>query len=240
MTMSEAPIRVLAMFLFMGSLLPLYAKGSNPTAQSDTPQAKAVIFGKVIDQNGQPAKGITLVACPLGKVLATALPWVITDQDGKFRFERLLGWGKYTVYADDPAAGYSDESQDPDYRASPIAVTLSAEHPQTQFNFRLPPRAGFLYFHLTNQKTGGAIDEVEVEVLLAGNPRKLVFSVGQGAGKPVLVPPKRDLLIHVKSRGYEEWYVSAGTGKSIHPDPGERMDFDIALEPQSEEDRAPQ
>lgn len=236
MRVSLTTNRVVAILLFFGSSLTLHAGGRNPAAQSDVSETKAVIFGQATDQDGKPAIGIRLVASPLGKVLATALPWVITDQEGRFRFEHLFGWGKYTVYADDPAAGFSDYSQDPDYRASPLAVMLSAEHSQAQFNFRLPPRAGFLYFHLTNQKTREAIDDVEVDVFLAGGPQKWVFSDGQGTDKPVLVPPNRDLLIHVKSSGYREWYVSAGKGKPIHLAPGERMDLDIALEPVSVED----
>lgn len=236
MRTSGATTCIIAVFLSFGSSLPLHATSGNPTTQSNLSEAKAVIFGRATDPEGKPAKGIRLVACPLGKVLATALPWAVTDKSGKFRFERLFGWGKYTVYADDAAAGYSDFSQDPDYRANPLAVTLSAEHPQAEFNFRLPPRAGFLYFHLMNQKTGAAVDGVEVDIFLAGNPRKWIFSNGQGTDKPVLVPPNRDLLVHVKSRGYKEWYVSPGKGKPIHIAPGERMDLDVALDPENTQD----
>ena len=216
-----------------GCLLSIALTSPSATAQPGQPPAPPAIYGRVVDQNGQPAIGITLEARPMDGILATALPETITDRDGNYRFEHLFGWGKYTIYANDPKAGYSDTSLDPDSIAQPHVVFVSAENPQARFDFSLPPKAGLLFFHLTNQKTGALIDEVEVAVEFAGNPRRSLFSGSHGTNEPFLVPPNRDLLIHVKSRGYKEWFISVGMGKPIRLTPGERMDFDIALEPEN-------
>lgn len=74
------------MSVFVGFLLLTLAAAQQP-GQS----AKGVIYGTVIGEDGNPPKGIRLVASPLGVPLSTILPEARTDENGKYRFERYPG-----------------------------------------------------------------------------------------------------------------------------------------------------
>jgi hypothetical protein len=194
------------------------------------PGAPGSIFGHVVDQNNQPAKGIVLEAQPLGVVLAAILPRSKTDENGYFRMG-VPWWGRYTVYAEDLNAGYSSFTTPPADPVHLAEVTISPDHPQAEFNFQLPPKAGFLYFHLRDAKTGDPISGIEVTVALEGPPAKPVYSEGTSADKPFLVPSNKDVVIHVTSWGYKEWDKSVGGGKAVRLAPGTELTLDVALEP---------
>ena len=193
--------------------------------------ARGSIYGVVINQAGQSAQGIALKAKPLGVILATALPETRTDQDGKFRFVKLPWWGRYTVFADDLEAGYSEYATRPQESKRLQEVTLSPEHPKAEFNFRLQPQAGFLHVQLKNSKTGQTIPGIEVDVRSAENPDQRLFGIGCYSDRPILVPSDRDLLLHITSWGFKEWSESVGQGKAIRIPPGVRMALEVQLEP---------
>ncbi|WP_084080587.1 carboxypeptidase-like regulatory domain-containing protein [Edaphobacter aggregans] len=105
--------------------------------QPERPIAKGVIYGTVVDQDGEPAKGVGLTANPLGVPLGAILPHTKTDQNGKFRFDSIPWWGRYTVSAEDEDAGYSLFStgtglNDP---KSTKEVTLSPAQPEADSIF---------------------------------------------------------------------------------------------------------
>jgi hypothetical protein len=187
------------------------------------------IRGVVTDKDGLPAKRLTLNAEPLGVVLGMALPWTKTNDAGAFRFEHLP-LGTYIVFAEDKEEGYSSFATGPG-GDHPPNVELTTEHPEVEFNFRIPPKAGFLFFHLTNQKTGAPISGVEVTVMLALTPLKTIFGGGQSSTQAVLVPSNENLLLHVKSWGFREWEKSVGDGKPIRIAPGDHLTLDVQLEP---------
>lgn len=189
-----------------------------------------VIYGTVIGQHGAPAKGLRLNAQPLGVILAMALPWTKTNDAGAFRFEHLE-LGRYTVFAEDKEAGYSFFSTGPSGPGNWSEVEVNAEHPAAEFNFKLPPRAGFLFFQLANRSTGASISGVEVTVMSGDTTPKLIFSGGFSLPGPILVPSDRDLLLHVTSWGFQEWEESVGAGKHIRIAPGNRLTLDVQLEP---------
>ena len=189
-----------------------------------------VIYGTVINQDGTPAKGLILNASPLGVPLAMALPWTKTNDTGAFRFQRLP-LGRYTVFAQDEEQGYSSFSTGPAGPGKPPEVQLTTEQPEAEFNLRLPPRAGFLLFHLTNQSTGAPISGVEVTVMSADNPSRPIFGGGQSSSKPVLVPTDKNLLLHVTSWGFREWNQSVGKGRPVRIAPGDRLTLGVQLQP---------
>jgi len=219
------------------------------TAQPNEPAAKPAIFGRVTDKDGKPAKNIQLTAwrVDIPVINFSSFRSVITDQEGHYRFEDLPGseYGdvaqdrEYLVFASDLEAGYSYISQYPVYRAHAPVVRVSAQHPLAEFNFRLPPKSGFLSFRAMNRATGAPIRGATIDVFLGDELRKGVLWGDQGSDKPVLVPPNCDLLIHVKSQGYEESYVSAWRGKPIRFTPGERINIDLLLEPEQSARGAP-
>jgi hypothetical protein len=189
-----------------------------------------VISGTVIDQDGTPAKGLILNASPLGVALSMVLPRTKTDDTGAFRFEHLP-LGRYTVFAEDEEQGYSIFGTGPADPGKPPEVELTTERPKTELNLRLPPKAGFLFFHLTNQKTGTPISGVEVTVMAAENPSMVIFRRGSPSSKPVLVPSDKNLLLHVTSWGFREWNQSVGNGRLVRIAPGDRLTLDVQLQP---------
>jgi hypothetical protein len=210
-------------------LLVLVSLASTGLAQG-YPDAQGLLYGHVVDPNGQAAKAIQLQARPLGVALGAVLPLTRTDENGDYRM-RVPWWGRYTVYAEDRDAGYSLFTNSLSNPGSPREVTISPDHPQAEFNFQLPPKAGFLHFHLTDAKTGAPISGIEVKLLLDGRPPKPVYGESTAADKPFLVPSNKDVLIHVTSWGYKEWGQSAGGGKAIRLAPGAKLTLNVKLEP---------
>src|SRR6267378_3907814 len=173
--------------VFVGFLLLATAVAQ----QHDKPHLKGVIYGIAIGQDGQPAKGIGLTACPLGVPLGAKLPHVKSTDKGEYRFENLPWWGRYTVYAEDEDAGYSSFSTLPAGDSHLSEVELSPEHREAELKFYLPPKAGFLQVHLTNRRTGVGISEMEVSVMTMENPESPLFTMSCYANHVILVPPDK-------------------------------------------------
>jgi len=199
-------------------------------AQQDTP-ANGVIYGVLIGQDGQPSKGIGLTAEPLGVATVSVLPHTSSDDTGHYRFERLPWWGRYTVYADDENAGYSSISTGPAGKRHIPEVKITPQHPRAEFTVYLPPKAGFLSIHLRNRKTGAAISNMEITVMAAQRPEALVFSEGCSSDHVILLPPDKNLLLHVTSKGFQEWAASVDGGKLINRPAASRLTLDVQLEP---------
>jgi hypothetical protein len=207
-------------------LLSAQAIAQQPTEQP----AFGTIYGLVVDQAGQPARGVELVASPHA-ALATRLPRTKTDQQGKFQFDKLPWWGRFTVYADDEEAGFGVFATRPMNAKGIQEITLSPEHPEAKFNFQLPPPAGFLQFHLTNSRTGEEIKGINLDVLLAKEPDRFFFGISCASDRPILIPPNEDVLLHVKSWGFKEWGESVGRGKPLRISSGAHVTLDVSLEP---------
>lgn len=216
------------MLILVGWLVCLTSVAAQNQVQSPY---KGVIYGTVINQDGTPAKGLTLNALPLGVALGMPLPWTKTNDAGAYRFERLQ-WGRYTVFAEDKEAGYSMFSTGAGGAAGhPPEVELTAEHPEAEFTVHLPPPAGLVLFHLTNRSTGTPITGVEVTVMSEDITLKTIFSGGFSLPQPILVPSDKDLLLHVTSWGFKEWEQSVGAGKHIRIAPRNRLTLDVQLNP---------
>ena len=63
------------------------------------------------------------------------------------------------------------------------------------------------------------------------SPEQQVFSMSCYSNHVVLIPPDKNLLLHVTSDGYREWDESAGRGKSLRLASGVRITLDIQLDP---------
>jgi hypothetical protein len=197
--------------------------------QGETPP-NGTIYGSVIGQDGKPAKGITLVAGPLGVGLGARLPSTKSNDAGEYRFSNLPWWGRYSVYAEDDDGGYSPFSTglgDND----PSEVELTPEHREAEQRVVLPPKAGFLHIHLTSRKTGATISGMRVSLAAFENPEKQLFSMSCYSNHVVLVQPDKNLLLHVTSDGFREWDESAGRGKPLRLSSGTQLTLDIQLEP---------
>jgi hypothetical protein len=215
------PVKPTALLIFLLSL-------SSAAAQQT---ASGVIYGAVVGSDGSPARGMRLTASPLGAALATRLPETRSDQSGNYRFDKIPWWGEYTVYADDPDAGYSIFSTGPAGPGAPPEAIISPEHPEAKLDLRLPPKAGFLRVHLTDQ-TGAVIPAMNVTVMSSRTPSLMIFSESCGSDAAVLIPPDKDLVIHITSPGFREWDESAAKGKAIRMPPGSQVELYVQLAPE--------
>jgi hypothetical protein len=197
----------------------------------DQPRTGGLIYGIAVDQDGRPAKGIGLTACPLGVGLGAKLPRVTSNDKGEYRFEGLPWWGRYTVYGEDADAGYSVFSNGAAGNSHPSEVEITREHPEAEFKVHLPPKAGFLQIHLTNRRTKAAISGMQIDVMPTEKPDSPLFSMGCYSNHIILLPPDKDLLLHVTSDGFREWNESVGRGKPIHLASGTRLTLDAQLDP---------
>jgi hypothetical protein len=198
--------------------------------ENDEPRPKGVIYGIAIDQNGRPAMGIGLSTYPLGNVIfAGILPHVRTNNAGQFRFANL-DWGRYTVHAEDESAGYSRVTTSPP-DGHPSEVEITPEHREAEFNVYLPPQAGFLEIQLTNRRTGIAISGMKVAVMPMENPWSPLFTMSCYSDHVILIPPDKNILLHVSSDGFREWDESVGRGKPLQLPSGTRLTLAVQLEP---------
>jgi hypothetical protein len=190
------------------------------------------IYGVVVAVNGEPARNLRLIARSL---LATGgghsgdFPHTRTNQAGEYRFQKLP-LASYIVYADDEAAGYSRVSTgQPGGSVSEAEIT--ADHPEAEFDFTLPPKAGFIRIYLTNRKTRAPISDMTVSVLPPDKPDSGLFILTGDSAQLILVPPDRNLLLHVTAEGFREWDESIGTGRPVNVPSGRRLVLDVQLDP---------
>jgi hypothetical protein len=216
--------------VFAGFLLLATALAQQPAE----PSPKGVIYGIAIAQDGQPAKEIGLTAYPLGVALGAALPHTRTNDTGEYRFENLPWWGRYTVYAEDEDAGYSSFSTGPAGDSHSSEVEITPEHKEKEFKLYLPPKAGFLQVHLTNRQTGVGISRMRIAVMPMEKPESPLFTMSCYSSHVILVPPDKNLLVHVTSDGFREWDESLGGGKALHLTSGTRLTLAVQLEPSTD------
>jgi hypothetical protein len=199
-------------------------------AQDSGSRPNGTIYGIAYDSDGHPASQIKLTAVPVGVALATMLPETKTNAKGEYRFAGLPWWGRYTVYAEDGDAGYSFITGNSG-QSQPEEVDIAPAHPEGALTIHLPPKAGFLRINLTNHRTGAAVPSMMVIAMLPANPPALVFSISCGSTQPILLPPDKELLLHVVADGFQEWHESVGAGKTVRLASGERLTLDVQLEP---------
>ena len=171
-----------------------------------------------------------MTAEPLGIGLAAKLPHTRTNDADEYRFGSVPSWGRFTVYADDEEAGYSEFSTGQMSDNIP-EVEITPQHPEAQLTVVIPPKAGFIQIHLTNARTGSDISGMRVALMLEKNPTSPLFTMSCYSNKVLLVPPDTSLLLHVTSDGFLEWKESTGRGKPVHLVSSDRLKLDVKLEP---------
>jgi hypothetical protein len=208
-------------------LLIVLTTSAAPAQQDEQPQRIGVIYGTLIGRDGHPVPALRVTAFPVGVGIAGKLPVVKTDSDGKYRFEKLK-LGRYTVYAHDEEAGYPDYSSSfylGDTRTPEVELTV--EHPEAELRVELPPKAGFLQIHLTDRNTGTEIRTMRAKLALADNPN-LWISTSCYSSQVLLLPPDKDVQLHLTSDGFGAW------DRSIHLRSEERLTSNVQLEPMKE------
>src|SRR5258708_38039526 len=110
--------------VFVGFLLLATAVAQ----QHDKPHPKGVIYGIAIGQDGQPAKGIGLTACPLGDPPGAKVPHAKATDKGEHRFESLPRGGRDPAYAEHEDTAESSFSTRPARDTPPSADGISPGH----------------------------------------------------------------------------------------------------------------
>jgi hypothetical protein len=67
--------------------------------------------------------------------------------------------------------------------------------------------------------------------MLTENPDEPMLEGSSESTEVVLVPPDKDILLHVTSGGFREWQESVGRGKPIRLASGARLTLDVPLDP---------
>ena len=211
--------------LFVGLILV----ASAVALQDHEPHTNGVIYGTAIANDGQPARNVRLLAVQIGMGSGLPIPQTKTNDAGQYRFENLPWWGSYQVVADDQEAGYSNMGGPPFTGVPHVEITL--EHREEEFDLFLPPKYGFLKIQLTNRRTGKSIPSMHITVIAAENPKSPLFSTYWHSRYPVLLPPDKDLLLHITADGFHEWGESVGEGKLLLLASGTKRTIVAQLEP---------
>ena len=160
-----------------------------------------------------------------------ALPRTSTNEKGEYRFQNVPWWGRYTIYAEDEDKGYSSFSTGPSGDTNPPEVAITPEHREAELNVQLPPRAGFVQIRLTNRRTGDGILAMRVVLMPLEKPDSPLFRMSCYSNHVVLVPPDKNLLLHVTSDGFREWDESVEGGKPLNLPSGTRLTLSVQLDP---------
>ena len=204
----------------------------------EDPHAKGVVHGVVLQQNGEPAGNFTAILDMPGISLSYVLPRRKTNDRGEFRFEHLCP-GRFAVLVENDAAGYPFVSAGWYHilygRLIP-EVRITKSKFDAELVVTLPPKPAQMHVNLVNRKTKEKIAESEIELIVDGTESVKTYcdtaeSMTCDSPPYFLVPPDRDVLLHVTSNGFHEWKESVGKGKLIHVGSGELLTLDIELDP---------
>src|SRR6266568_1148621 len=201
-----------------------------------SPHCNGVIHGAVFDLSGQRAKGLNVVAWPLGVDLGALLPRMETDQEGEYRFQNVCP-GRYAVMVEDKKAGYPHSSplfNEFLYGVRIAEVKLTAKHSQVELPGYLPPKPGLMHVRVSNRETKAEILKYSVKLRVQGQRRtpEAGFEFDpMMKDHEIEIPPDRDVIFHVTADGFREWTESAGHGKLLRVPSGTDATLEVELEP---------
>lgn len=72
---------------------------------------------------------------------------------------------------------------------------------------------------------------MSISLMSMEEPETLLFDMSCPSNHVVLVPPDKNILVHVTSAGFYEWEESVGRGKPLHLTSGTQSKLDVQLEP---------
>ena len=192
------------------------------------------ICGTVLDENGQPAKDVLIVAAYLG-AHSGPFPASRSDDSGHYCLVNVP-YGDNVPAADDPKRGYPNPgfsiyASVSASKESPNVAHLSAEHPRATIDFRIPYKAGFLTIHLTDAITGKPQFALFYRLSPQKDPERNYMTGSQGAKDALLLPPNENVLLKVSAPGYREWPYDNSLGYVLNLLPGEHKTIDVPLQP---------
>lgn len=192
------------------------------------------ICGTVLDENGQPAKQVLVVAFYLG-AHSGPNPAARSDDTGHYCLEHVP-FGTNMPSVDDPKRGYPEMwagfySPKPFDQETNNTADLSAAHPHATIDFRIPYKAAFVTIHLADAITGQTKSTLNFRLRAQLNPAQRYIYGSQGAADALLVPPNENILLNASSPGYREWPYDRSPGYLVNLLPGEHKTIDVELQP---------
>src|SRR5215469_10413944 len=191
----------LAFTLLLVAPLPTFPQGPNFS------QADGTISGTVLDEHGQPFKGVQvcmyMIGAPSGSREARGdCPAATTDNAGKFRIDHVA-MGTFGVEAIKPEDGYIA------FAGTSVKemVTLTPNQSSATVVLKLGPKAGVLVPSVKDRLTGNPISSFQVSwaIFDEGNS---ISSGGEFLRRGVtrtIVPPEKYLVITILADGYKKW-----------------------------------
>lgn len=192
------------------------------------------ICGTVLDENGQPAKDVLIVATYLGPH-SGLFPASRSDDSGHYCLFNVP-YGDNVPAADDPKRGYPNPgfsifASVSANKESPNVAHLSAEHPRATVDFRIPYRAAFLAIHLSDAITGKPKFALFYRLSAQKDPERSYMTGSQSAKDALLRPPNENILLRVSAPGYRDWPYDNSPGYVLNLLPGEHKTIDVPLQP---------
>jgi hypothetical protein len=222
-------------------LLTVLLLASLPTfpQSADSSQPNGTISGTVLDQYGQPFKGVQvctyMMYAPSGSKESRGDCPATTDNAGEFRIDHVA-MGIFGVEAIKPDQGYIA------FAGTSVkqVVTLTPNQSSATVVLKLGPKPGLLLLSVSDTNTGKPVIGYlfKWELVDPGKPYAS-YSGGQTIERPgerALVPPGKNLRLKIWARGYKEWFYHDESDPSqaaiIRLEPGEEKELLVELEPE--------
>jgi hypothetical protein len=197
-------------------------------------QGKGRIEGTVTNELGKPVSKAKVHAAPMSsRPQASIFRFEETDENGHFSIDQL-DWGEYVLGAMKTEDGYPFQLNKL-YINTPLPrVTLTPQEPVGRVQIQFAWKAALLTGRVTDATTGTPL---QTTFKLSRKPDSMTENYLTSASEDysVLLPPDTLIYISVYKVGYKTWYFGGGSDPSRrsphHLGPGERMNLDIALEP---------
>jgi len=221
-------------------LLTLLLLASLPTfpQAADSSQPEGTISGTVLDEHGDPFKGVTvctyMIGAPSGSKEGRGDCPVTTDQAGQFRIDHVA-MGTFGVEAIKPEDGYIAFAG----TSAKKMVTLKPSQLSATAALKLGPKPGVLLFSSVKDKlTGEPIMSFQVSWEIS-EPNGSISggeTIGQGI-KRTIVPPEKYFRLTISAPAYKKWIYHDPSDPSrpalIRFQPGEEKELFVELEPQA-------
>jgi hypothetical protein len=223
-------------------LLTLLLLASLPTFSqtADSSQPEGTISGSVLDEHGQPFKGVTvctyMIGAPSGSKEARGDCPATTDEAGQFRINHMA-MGTFGVEAIKPEDGYIA------FAGTSVKkmVTLTPSQSAATVALKLGPKPGVVLPSAKDKLTGQSIMSFQLswDLVDPNNPNRHSSGgqdITQGI-KQAIVPPEKYLLLTISAPGYKKWIYHDPSDPSrpalIRFRPGEEKELLVELEPQA-------
>lgn len=199
-------------------------------------QRAGVINGVVINEMGRPVAGARArVDLMNGPPTTGLIRYVDTDEQGRFTVDRLE-WGSYWVVAMKESEGFPDFGNSVYSDGRTFTAKVSAESPTATVLIVIGPKAGTIAGQILDAETGVAVVNPGIRIWRWKEPNKF-FSTTLRPQFEMLVPADTEVGLEFDAPGYEvSRYPSDPSfpqGKPLLVKSGEKVSFDIKLQPKS-------